>query len=101
MKATDGIEAKTGTNDHIVPRMYLRRFAIERSGGPQVRAASIEAPEKDFTVSTRNADAEKSFYWGSGPDGVPTHDIETFLNGIEGEAASAFRRIVDKGKLPT
>jgi Protein of unknown function (DUF4238) len=101
MNATEGTEAKTGTNDHIVPRMYLRRFAIERSGGPQVRAASIEAPEKDFNVSTRNVGAEKSFYWGSGPDGVPTHDMEAFLTGIEGEAATAFRRILDKGKLPT
>lgn len=101
MNATAGTEAKTGTNDHIVPRMYLRRFAIERFGGPQVRAAGIEAPEKDFLVSTRNVGAEKSFYWGSGPDGVPTHDMEAFLTGIEAEAATAFRRVLDKGTLPT
>lgn len=101
MNAIEGTEAKTGTNDHMVPRMYLRRFANERSGGPQVSAASIEAPEKDFIVSTRNVGAEKSFYWGSGPDGVPTHNMEAFLTGIEGEAATAFRRILDNGKTPT
>lgn len=101
MNAAEDTKTTTATNDHIVPRMYLRRFAIERPGGPQVRAASMAAPEKDFIVNTRNVGAEKSFYWGSGPDGLPTHDMETFLTGIENEATTAFRRILDKGKLPT
>lgn len=61
MTASEGKEIKTGTNDHIVPRMYLRRFAVERSGGAQVRAAGIEAPENDFIFSTRNVGAETSF----------------------------------------
>lgn len=102
MNETEGADAKTSTNDHIVPKMYLRRFAIDRpGGGPQVRAANVVTMEKDFIVNTRNVGSEKSFYWGSGPDGVPTHDMEGFLTGIEGEATNAFRRILDKGKLPT
>lgn len=101
MSALEDAGEMTSTNDHIVPRMYLRRFGIERSGGPQVCAASIDAMEKDFMVGTRNVGAERSFYWGSGPDGVPTHDMEVFLTSVDVEAATAFRRIVDKGKRPT
>jgi hypothetical protein len=89
------------TNDHIVPRMYLKRFAVDRSGGPQIAAASVDTPDKDFLTNTRNVAAEKNFYWGSGPADVPTHDMESFLTSIENEATPAFRRIMDKGKLPT
>lgn len=91
----------TNTSDHIVPRMYLRRFAVDQSGGPQVQAASIETLDDSFTVGTRNIGAEKGFYWDSGPDGVPRHDMEDFLTSIEGEAATAFRRILDAGTLPS
>lgn len=81
--------------------MYLRRFGVERSGGPQVRVARVEDPERDFGTNIRNVGAESSFYWSLGPDGVPHHDMEKFLTAIEGEAATAFRQILDKGKLPT
>lgn len=101
MNAAESNDTYTNTNDHIVPRMYLSRFANERAGGPQVRAATVEALEEDFVVSTRKVGAEKAFYWGSGPDGIPTHDMEAFLTSLEGEAATAFRRILDKGKRPT
>lgn len=90
----------TGTNDHVVPKMYLRRFAVDRAGGPQVQAANVASLHRAFTVSTNNVGAEKSFYWSSGPGGVPVHDMEAFLTSIESEAASAFRRILDKGRLP-
>lgn len=55
-------DISTNTNDHIVPRMYLKRFAIERPGGPQLQAAHAETPDKEFPVNIRNVGAEKSFY---------------------------------------
>jgi hypothetical protein len=88
------------TNDHIVPVMYLKRFA-QQSGNHQVlRAAMADTPETDFTQSVRNVGSSKGFYWGTDPDGVPHHHMEQLLGIIEGEAAPAFRSILDKGSHP-
>ncbi len=101
MNEENALATPPSTNDHIVPRMYLRRFAVERSGGPQICASNIDTPTDGFATNTRNIAAEKGFYWGTGPNGIPTHDMEAFLTGVEGSATSAFRTLLDKGRLPS
>ena len=64
------------TNDHVVPVMYLKRFA-RRSGPHQViQAAMADSPENDFTQNIRNVGSAKGFYWGTDPNGVPHHHME-------------------------
>ncbi|WP_307462553.1 DUF4238 domain-containing protein [Pseudarthrobacter oxydans] len=88
------------TNDHIVPVMYLKRFARQSANHQVIQAAIAETPAADFTQSIRNVGSSKGFYWGTDPDGVPHHHMEQFLGIIEGEAAPAFRYILDKGSHP-
>jgi hypothetical protein len=90
-----------GTNDHIVPVMYLKRFAHQSGRHQVIHAAPADSPGKDFTQSVRNVGSAKGFYWGTDPEGIPHHHMEEFLGVIEGAAAPAFRFILDKGDLPT
>jgi len=89
------------TNDHVVPVMYLRRWAVERPKGAQIVAARADDPEDSFDANVRNVGAQKGFYWGEAPDGVPHHHMEELLNRIEGIAAPAFRTLLDAGKRAT
>ncbi|NED99301.1 DUF4238 domain-containing protein [Phytoactinopolyspora halotolerans] len=86
------------TNDHFVPQMYLRRWAVPRSGrgGHQLIAAPADNPRSEFPASTRNIGSEKGFYWGTTPEGVEHHHTEKFLSIIESEATTAFRALLDK-----
>lgn len=95
--------APTGnTNDHIVPRMYLKRFARQGSREDRIAAAMVEqAVDNEFQTSTRNVGSEKGFYWGTDPDGVPHHHVEELLTRIENDATPAFRRILDSGRGPS
>jgi hypothetical protein len=80
--------------------MYLKRFA-QQSGIHQVlQAAMADTPQEDFTQSVRKVGSSKGFYWGTDPDGIPHHHMEQFLGLIEGEAATAFRSILDNGSHP-
>ena len=88
------------TNDHIVPVMYLKRFAKQASSTHVIRAANADKPEVDFTQGVQKVGSAKGFYWGTDPEGVPHHHMEQFLGIIEGAAAPAFRNILDKGDLP-
>ncbi|SDP18878.1 Protein of unknown function [Pedococcus dokdonensis] len=91
----------SATNDHIVPRMYLKRFAKLGGREDRIAAALVEkAAEESFVTSTRNVGSEKGFYWGVDPDGVPHHDVEELLTRIESDATPAFRRILDTGTSP-
>jgi hypothetical protein len=86
------------SNDHIVPKMYLKRFAVPRAGGHELVAASADTPEAHFTSSINRVGAVKGFYWGTDPQGVPHHHMEAVLTQIEGDAATAFRAVLDSGR---
>lgn len=93
---------KTGkTNDHYVPQMYLRRWGVGGPKGHQVAAANADNLEQFFLTGTRNIASENGFYWGTDPDGVPHHDMETFLGRVEDDATAAFRFILDHGTKPS
>lgn len=89
------------TNDHVVPIMYLKRWGTPKAGGHQVMATPADDLDRAFSTNVRNVGSEKGFYWGETPDGVPHHDMETFLTLIESEATPAFRAILDAGTRPT
>ena len=88
------------TNDHTVPQMYLRRFAVPRGDGHQIGAAKADDFAQAFKPNVSNIGAEQGFYWGTSADGTPHHAMETFLTEIEGLGATAFRQVLDNGKLP-
>lgn len=89
------------TNDHIVPVMYLKRFARQAATTQVIHAALADSPQADFTQGIHNVGSAKGFYWGTDPVGIPHHHMEQFLGVIEGEAATAFRSVLDKGRLPS
>ena len=95
-------QAKTGTNDDIVPRNTCDGSAIERSRRPaSTRGQHRGAGEGLHRQHAERRRKEVVLLGLRAGNGVPTHDMEAFLTDIEGEAATAFRRILDKGKLPT
>jgi hypothetical protein len=84
------------TNDHTVPKMYLRRFARHTRGdGYYIVAAEVDHPSTSFETNIRNVGATKNFYWGTDIDGVPHHHMETLLGKIETGAAKAFSLVLD------
>jgi len=89
------------TRDHHVPQMYLRRFARRTGAGWQIAAASVKDLGARFQSEVKNVAVERGFYWGTDRDGVPHHAMEKFLTQIERLGASAFRQILDTGKLPS
>lgn len=88
------------TNDHTVPQMYLRRFAVPSAKGHLLSVALVSDLDRSFNQVTENVGADKGFYWGTTPDGVPFHDMEDFLTSIEGDAAEGFREILDSEAGP-
>lgn len=89
------------TNDHLVPVMYLKRFGSQSVSTHVIQAALADSPHVAFSQGVRNVGTAKGFYWGTDPEGVPHHDMEDFLCAIEGQAAPAFRSVLDKGRLPS
>lgn len=85
------------TRDHYVPQMYLRRFGRPRSNGHQLTVSTRDLAKR-FKANVRDVGVESGFYWGTDPDGVPHHHMEEFLTGLEGNAATAFRSVLDSGK---
>lgn len=55
---------------------------------------------KTFKASVRDVAVESGFYWGTDADGVPHHHMEEFLSALEGNATTAFRWVLDRGKGP-
>lgn len=87
------------TRDHHVPQMYLKRFARASSNGHQIMVSSRDLA-KTFKASVRDVAVESGFYWGTDADGVPHHHMEEFLSALEGNATTAFRWVLDRGKGP-
>ncbi|MGO4104707.1 DUF4238 domain-containing protein [Leifsonia sp. YAF41] len=88
------------TNDHTVPQMYLRRFAVGTGTGHRLSVSLVSDLRHSFMQVTENVGASKGFYWGTTPDGIPFHDMEDFLSLIEGDAAEGFREVLDSESGP-
>lgn len=53
-------------NDHIVPQMYLKRFASAAKGrAPITTAAPVGNLTASFPASVKNVAAIRDFYWGT------------------------------------
>ncbi|SEF27384.1 Protein of unknown function [Amycolatopsis pretoriensis] len=81
------------SNDHTVPRMYLRRFAEERRGEWFVRARRVDDLERHFPPNIRKVAAVSDFYG---------ERVEKFLCMIEKGATPVFDALLDarEGALP-
>ncbi len=81
---------------HVVPKFYLRRFAVN----DRVQLVSRDEPRKTFVTSVDNALVQKDFYSIDTEAGRET-DVEEFVaNQVEPGAARALRRMVDEGAFP-
>jgi hypothetical protein len=88
------------TRDHMVPKMYLKRWGRLKRQAYHLRCAPVTDLGRAFSAVAENLAAEGDFYRGTTPDGVDNHDMERFLGKVEGDAAPAFRRVLDAGHLP-
>ncbi|AWB95697.1 hypothetical protein DCE93_08490 [Agromyces badenianii] len=86
-------------NDHHVPRVHLRRFAIPGPGTPPkewfTRAANVASPDKVFPANIRKVGAEGDFYTFQDFDGEESRDLETFFTGLESDVAGVWRLLLD------
>jgi hypothetical protein len=84
------------SNDHTVPKMYLRRFAWQRKRGSRdwfISARRIDDLEQAFSANIRKVAAVTDFYG---------ERVEKQLCKIEGDAVPAFDAMLDdpQGALP-
>lgn len=77
-----------------MPRFYLERFAHE--GALHVR----QRDGRTFTTSADNIAVRTGFYDVTRPDGEISKEVEDWLSGLEGEAATAMRKIDDTLAAP-
>jgi hypothetical protein len=82
---------------HLVPQFYLRRFADEKDRIAQCR---LGEPRNIHVTSIANAVVETDFYTVEEISGAKTDRAESHLAGIEGEAATGFRSLLDEGEWP-
>lgn len=89
-------------NDHHVPRVHLRRFAIPAPGKREpesfIDAADVNAPKKVFRANVRNVGAERDFYTFEGLDGKETRALESFFGQLEGSVVPVWRALLDHPK---
>ncbi|MFT7837784.1 DUF4238 domain-containing protein [Saccharothrix sp. BKS2] len=86
------------TNDHTVPRMYLKRFGRQhrpRSKNWFVRAREVDRLDDHFDANIKNLAAVTDFYVGTNEDGVPHHKVERLLGVIESGATPVFASVLD------
>jgi hypothetical protein len=82
-------------NDHSVPQMYLRRFAVQRRKNWYTHAANVETPEDFWETNVRNVASQTNFYTFEDIDGEAHRDLENFFTSLEGMATPAMRTILD------
>lgn len=86
-------------NDHHVPRVHLRRFAVPGSGRPPrewfIDAAEVATPEKTFRANVRKVAAEGNFYTFDDFDGQESRDLESFFGRLEAAVAPVWRVLLD------
>jgi hypothetical protein len=80
---------------HIVPRVYLKRFAIEEALMLVIDGKALEKP-----ISIDSAAIRKRFYRRIRPDGTPIDDVEWSLSQLEGGIASTLQSVRDCWPLP-
>ena len=81
-------------NAHVVPRCYLRNFAVEDAVMLNVDGRAIDRP-----VSIDSAAIRKHFYRRYRQDGTPIDDVEWSLAQLEGAVAPLLRDLKEKWPL--
>lgn len=86
-------------NDHHVPRVHLRRFAVPGRGKPPrewfIDAAEVTDPGRTFRANIRKVGAETNFYTFAGFDDKESRDLESFFGHLEGAVAPVWRVLLD------
>lgn len=82
-------------NDHHVPQMYLRRFAVKERSNWYLQAADVSNTDQSWKSNINNVGAERNFYSFLDLDGVETRVLESFLGQLESNAVPALRKILD------
>ena len=75
-------------NAHIVPRCYLRNFAVD-----EAVMLNVDGKELPRPVSIDSAAVRKRFYRRFRPDGTPIYDIEWSLSQLEGVIAPRLKDV--------
>jgi len=81
---------------HVVPKFFLRRFAVE----DQVQLVRRDDLSRSFLANVDDALVETDFYNIETDAGLSTEVEELLGTQIEGPAARALRRIVDEARFP-
>ncbi|MGC5225450.1 DUF4238 domain-containing protein [Micromonospora sp. DT81.3] len=85
----------TVPNDHHVPRMLLRRFAVREKQQWYIEAADVAKPGRRFKTNVANVAAERDFYTWIDENGDERREVESFLGRIESVATPALRTVLD------
>lgn len=80
---------------HIVPRCYLKNFAVE-----DAVMLSVDSNPPIGPVSIDNAAIRRSFYRRFRPDGTPIYDVEWSLSELEGAIAPLLPHVKEGWPLP-
>ena len=88
-------EPMTSTSDHVVPQMYLQRFAEQRGARYFSSVVPVSRPNEPFRSNIRKVGAVTGFYWWQRDGDDPSHLMEQVLNQIEGDAVPAFNHMLD------
>ena len=80
---------------HIVPRFYLRRFAVEDQ-----LAVHLVEQERQVVLSTKGVALRNQAYRRTRPDGTTIDDIEWSLAQMEGVVAPILRKVEESWPLP-
>jgi hypothetical protein len=82
-------------NAHIVPRTYLKNFAVK-----DAVMLSVDEKPPIGPVSIDNAAIRRRFYRRFRPDGTPIYDVEWSLSELEGAIAPLLPRFKEAWPLP-
>ena len=82
-------------NDHHVPRMLLRRFAVREKQQWYTEAADVATPDRRFRTNVNNVAAERDFYTWVDENGAERREVESFLSRVESVATPALAAVLD------
>lgn len=94
-RTLDIVEFTEVKNAHIVPRCYLKNFAVE-----DAVMLSVDGKPSIGPVSIDNAAIRQRFYRRFRPDGTPIYDIEWSLSELEGAIAPLLPHVKEGWPLP-
>ncbi len=90
----DSMDYKVVRRSHVVPRGYLRGFAVGES-----IAMRLVGESTSRVIPVSKAAVLKDFYLRHRPDGTPIHDIEWSLEHIDKAVPPIFREISQRWPL--